>query len=284
MLDQVFAEGPALPGVGHAFVEADLHHAERLGDQADALQVEILHDGDEAAVLLAEQVFRRHPAFVEIERRLVGAPPAHLAVERRAAEILRIGLDEEQRYAGQPLAAGARRDDEIVARHAAGDEGLAALDDVMVAVLPGPGLQVGDVRTAARFGDAERRSLAAGEDFRQRAHLDLLRGQHGDRGGRDVASADRRADAGRAAFGQFDGTVLAHETVVEAQPAVFLVDAEAEKAERAQLLVDFPRDRPGLVPCVDMGPDLRRHEFRDRLAVGSALGGVEGVLHRRGFR
>ena len=155
VLDQVFAEGPALPGVGHAFVEADLHHAQRLGDQADALQVEILHDGDEAAVLLAQQVFRRHPAFVEIERRLVGAPPAHLAVERRAAEILRIGLDEEQRYAGQPLAAGARRDDEIVARHAAGDEGLAALDDVMVAVLPGPGLQVGDVRTAARFGDAE---------------------------------------------------------------------------------------------------------------------------------
>ena len=71
VLDQALAEGPALLRPGDAFVEADLHHAERLGDQADPLQVEILHDRDEAAILFAEQVLRRHPAFVEIERRLV---------------------------------------------------------------------------------------------------------------------------------------------------------------------------------------------------------------------
>ena len=152
----------------------------------------------------------------------------------------------------------------------------------MVAVLPRPCPEVGDVRPAARLGDAERRALAAGEDFRQGAHLDLFRGEDGDRRGRDVAPADRRADPGRAAFRQLDGAVLAHETVVEAQPAVFLVDAEAEKTERAQLFVDVPGDRLRLIPFVDMGRDLGGDEFRDGLAVGDALGGVERVLHRDG--
>ena len=55
----------------------------------------------------------------------------------------------------------------------------------------------------------------------------------------------------------------------------------ATQIERAELLVDVPGNRAGLVPFVDVGRDLGGDEFCDGLAIGGALGGVERVLHRR---
>src|SRR3954470_23908967 len=60
------------------------------------------------------------------------------------------------------LAGADDRGDEVGSR-AGGDEGLGTVDDVVIAVPYGAGLDAGDVAAGARLGDRERADLLAGE-------------------------------------------------------------------------------------------------------------------------
>ena len=168
-----------------------------------------------------------------------------------------------------------------LAGHAAGDEGLGAVQHPFVAVLAGGGLEIGDVGAAGRLGNSQGRADIAGEDRGKDAPFEFFRSEQGDRSRRDIAGAERRAHAGRAAFAEFLGDRRAHEAVVEPQPAIGLVDAETEHAERAGLPVQFPRNGAGLVPFVCEGPNLGVDEPRETVPERALLVGLERVLHDR---
>ena len=124
----------------------------------------------EALALLADQVFGRHAAIVEMQRRGIRRPPAHL-LQLRARQARRVALDQQQADAARALTAGAHGDREIIGAHARGDEGLLAVDDVVIAVAARLGAQIGDIGAAARLGNRQRGDFLARQHLRQHPRL-----------------------------------------------------------------------------------------------------------------
>ncbi len=231
------------------------------------------------AVFFAQHVFGGHAHIVEMQRRGIGCPPPHLPVERRAREAGSIRLNEEQRDAFQALVARARADDVVARLHAAGDEGLGTIDDPVIAVAPRRRLQVRNIGSAGRLGDGEARAHAARDDIRKHAILDLIAGEALDQADGNRAAADRRADAACAALRKFLREGRAHETVVEAEPAILLGHAEAPRAERADFLVQLPRHLARFIPFRCVRRNFRSDEATDGFAERTALLCLERVSH-----
>src|SRR5207302_825963 len=127
---------------------------------AHALAVEIAHDDLETLALLADQVFAPYAAFAEMQRRGIRGPPAHL-LQLRARQARRVAFDQQQTDAARSLAAGTHRDRQIIGPHARGDKGLFAADDIVVAVTPRLGAEIGDIGATAGLRDRERGNLLA---------------------------------------------------------------------------------------------------------------------------
>ena len=136
---------------------------------------------------------------------------------------------------------------------------LAAVEDVAVAVLPGAGVDRGDVGARLRLGNRDRRDDAALGDDRQ-VFLPLLLGaemkqRHDEHG---VEAGDRGA-------GRRDLRDLlardAHHGEVAVRAAILLGHPELHQPHFAEQLDDLQREAIGLV---DLGGD-RRHVLGDHL-------------------
>ena len=130
----------ALLGVVGRQLDRALHRGDRADGERQPLLRQLLHQLDEALPFLgAEQVFRRHRRIVEEQFGRVGRVQPDLVEVAAAPEALvALGLDHDQRQSLGARPAGARHDDDEVGGLAVGDEGLLAVDDVVIALLASP--------------------------------------------------------------------------------------------------------------------------------------------------
>ena len=184
----------ALARIGDRPLEHRLDHDDGGDGDRQALLRELLHQLEEALALgVAEQVLGRHAHVVEEQLGGVLAVHADLVEQLAAREPLEVvaGLGDDQRHAGGAVfAAGLRGDDQQVAVLAVGDEGLGAVDHVLVAVALGARLDVLQVRAGTRLGHRDRADELAAGHGRQPAPLLLLAAVV-----EDVVRDDRAVDA-----------------------------------------------------------------------------------------
>ena len=232
--------------------------------------------------LLADQVFGGHAALVEMQRRGIGRPPAHL-LQLGARQARRIAFDQQHADAARPLAAGPHRDRQVIGAHARGDEGLFAADDVMVAIAPRPGAEIGDVGAAARLGDRERGNLLARQHLRQHPRLHFRPRGARDRRRADGVAHQARADpAGAGARQLLRGHDL-HE-LVGGDTAEFFREAEPEQPDLGSFPIKLARKLAGLVPFMGVRLDLARHEAAHHIAERLVFGGIERALRPRSLQ
>ena len=157
------------------------------------------------------------------------------------------------------------------------DEDLGAVDDVLVALLDGPGAHRADVGARLGLRQAEGGELRLLDEHSEELLLDLLRAadDHG-RGGKAVAH-QRRADAGAA-----PAELLLDQTAVEGVEtgaAVLLGELGVHEADLVRLLDDLLR--PGGVSVVVPrdGADLLLGEVVRQLAQVFLLVGEGEINH-----
>ena len=128
--------------------------AQRAGADVEAPAVEAHHRDAEAFALAADAVGDRHADLVEIDLRGRLRMPAELLLLRAEADARHVLFDDQAGDALGAFLAGAdhRHIDFVLA--AAGDEGLGAGDDIMVAVEHRLGLERRRVRARRRLGQA----------------------------------------------------------------------------------------------------------------------------------
>ena len=147
-------------------------------------------------------------------------------LSERALKALRLAFDQDEADAARARAAGAHRERDEVGAHARGDEGLRAVDDVMIAVAPRGRAEIRDIGAAAGLGDRERRDFLAREDLRQHARLHLLRAAMQDRRRADRVAEEARRHAAAAGARDLLHRDDAHEAVALG-PAVALRESRA---------------------------------------------------------
>src|SRR5215469_12919722 len=149
MLAELPAKGFALGRPGSRLFEAHAGVRAALMRGVQPLGVEVLEDPHEYLVLGSNEVPGGHLDVVEVQRGGVSAVPTHL-LERRTRESAHVLLEQHQRYALETRSAGAHCHGEVIGAHAGADEGLRAVDDVVIAATFGARAQSRDVRAAAR--------------------------------------------------------------------------------------------------------------------------------------
>ncbi len=246
--------------------------------EADPLEHELLGDLVEAGVLLADQVGDRHPRVGEAELRGVRAVPPQLGQRAVDGEARGPLLDDQQADAAVSRAAGADRGGHEVGADAAGDEGLGAVDDVVVAVAPRGRRDAGDVGPAARLGDRE-----AADQLARQGGSDEPVDQVGVAAGRDVRQGDAAGEEGGhqpARGARLEAALLQRDAVEEvtALAADRLGERDAEQALLGGLGVQLPRHLAGVLPRVEVRRDLAAYELAggrpERLAL-SRVGRVD---------
>ena len=265
-----------------------LRDPERLRGDARARAVEDPHRDLEALALLAEQVRGGDAAVVEGELAGGRAGDAHLRLQASDGEARRIRLDEERGDPRMPaVGVGLREDGVEVGDAGVGDEALAAVEDVLVAVADGRRPHRRRVGAGAGLRQRVRgQPLAAREPRQVRLLLRLRAGEleperaellHGEQ------EAARRADL-RDLLDRDE-----REQRARARAAVLLVEEQAEDLVLAEELDDVPGE---LVRLVDLGRARRHalpregaHELADlALLVGEDVPGHGRQSSRRSCR
>ena len=137
--------------------------------------VEDPHRDAEALALLAEQVLGRDAAVVEEDLAGRRALDPHLRLDPADLEARRVGLDHERGDAGVAgLGIGLGEDDVEVRDAGVGDEALAAVEHVLVALAPRLGAHRGRVGARARLGQRVGGQPLAARQARQPALLLLV--------------------------------------------------------------------------------------------------------------
>src|SRR5690606_3835405 len=229
------------------------------------------HGDGEALALRAQHRRRRHPHVLEHQLGGGLSAQAQLAVEGAADQAGRVGGHQEGAHA--PVAGGvggAGEEQHDVGPGAVGDERLAAVDDVSVALAHGAGGEAAGVGAGARLGQREAADVLPGGEARQPGALLLLAAPGGDGlGDQPQGDGDDAAHRGVAAA-QFLGHQAVGE-VVAAGTAVLLVDGQAQEPQVAQLLDDAAVDLLGAVPGGGVRDDLALHEVPGQPADGALL-------------
>ena len=165
------------------------------------------------------------------------------------------------------------RGDEVeVAVDPVGDEGLAAGEPVVVAVLDRAGRQRRHVRSRPRLRDPERAHGVALDDGGQVLLLLRLRPITGEPGGGHVgvhqhAEGHPARSAARHLLAQHHAR-----QEVPARASVLRRELQAEEPQLAQSPPELPRDPPRLLPLGDVRRDLFLHEGAHALAQQVVLG------------
>lgn len=265
-------EGHAVARPGQGLVETGLREGAGGGRHRQPLAVEVGHEDLKALVLGAQQMADRHAHVVEMQMRGVGAPPAHL-LERRARESGRIGIDQQGRHARGALRAriGAHGHGDEVGAHAGGDEGLLAVQHIVLALAPRGAFERCNVGTAAGLGDRQRGDLVAGEHGRHHAPLECFAAMRGHGWQADGVRQQRSLHAAAARARH----LLDRDEVMEdvgRRAAERFVVADAEGTQGTELAIELARKGFGLVPVVRERDDLAVDEFAQRRSEDFMLG------------
>ena len=250
-----------------------LGHAHAAGRDVDAPRLQpAQHLGEAAPLDAAHQILGRDDTVFEEQLDRVHAFVAQLAQRFAHAEA---GVGFFQDEARHPAVARLRarvgdgQQRERVALAAVGDEHLAAIDDIVIAVAPRGGADGLHVGARVRFGQRQPAARLAGGEARQEAAALGVGAvvEHGQRGhGVAVEHAGQRHPAA--------AQLLDHAGVgadVEAEPPVLRRHQRAEEPERAHAgdesvrigvgVLERGGDRPDLVvhEAPDVGDDRRSH-------------------------
>ena len=177
-----------------------------------------------------------------------------------------------------PGAAGAHRRGDIVGPHARGDEGLLAVDDIVVAVAPRGGPQVGNVGAAAGLGDGERRDLLAGEHRGSTRALIACEPKRAIGGAPMVwllREAEMPPDPARAS----SCAETIHMKRSPGVPPYSSGKPRLQQPDRGGLLVELARELARLVPFGGEGLDFFLDKAAHHVAKGFVFGGVEWACH-----
>src|SRR6185437_715132 len=164
VVEDALAEGLAAARVLDGVLDDALHLDEPARRGPQPLLLELLHLVDEAHALLADAEALRHAHAVEEDLRRVGGAHAELVELARDLDALLLHRHADQRLVAVDRAlAGIGEEAHPIGLRAVGGPHLAAVDDVVAAVLPGPRPDAGDVRAGAGLGDAEAGDIVAGD-------------------------------------------------------------------------------------------------------------------------
>ncbi|HVL21381.1 MAG TPA: acyl-CoA dehydrogenase family protein [Amaricoccus sp.] len=253
----------------------------RLGQPADGtgepLLGEVAGQPEEALALGAEQVRRRDAEVVEVHHRRRLCLPAHLALRRPERQAGRAGVDDDRGDPLRPLAAGARHHDVGVGEAAAGDEGLAAVQDPAVGAAAGAGAERGGVGARARLGQAVGEDRSHADGAGQDAGAQRLAAVAGDHRGAHVVDRDE-ARHRRARHRQRLDDQRRVEPV-EPGAAHVLGHQHRAEAERARRLEHRARHRSRRLPRLRVRRDPVAAEDAGRVADRHLLVG-EGEVHQ----
>ena len=126
------------------------------------LLLELHHLVGEALAFLADAIALRHPHLVKENLSGVGRAHAHLVEFAGDFDALGLYRHADQRFVAMfGAVAGVGEQADPVGLNAVGDPHLAAVDDVVVAIGAGAGLDRGDIRTGTRLGHADARHRIA---------------------------------------------------------------------------------------------------------------------------
>ena len=217
-----------------------------------------------------------------MQRRGIGRPPAHF-LQFRARQARRVAFDQQHADAARPLAAGPHRNRQIIGPHARGDKRLFAADDIMVAVTPRLGAEIGDIGAAAGLGDRERGNLLTRQHLRQHPRLDLRACGARDRRRTDGMAHQARTDPARAGARQLLRNHDFHE-LVGGDAAKFFRETEPEQPDLGGFPIKLTRKLAGFVPFMGIRFDLARHEAAHHVAEGLVFGRIERALPPRSLQ
>ena len=258
------AELDALLGVLQGGLVGPLGDAQGLGRDADAAAVQGGHGDLEALALLAQQVLPGHLHVVEDQLGGGGGADAHLVVVVAELEALPALLHDEGGDApGADVGGGDGKDHVGVRLGGVGDEDLAAVEQVVVALVHGGGLGAAGVGAGVGLGQAEGADLLTPGQGHQVLLL-LLLGAEGEDGPGAQGHVGGENDA-RAAV--HPGQLLHGDGIadgVQPRAAVLLGIGDAHQAHLPQLLHCFGRELVGLIQregdglhlFLGKGPDL----------------------------
>ena len=255
-----------------------LRRAHRAGCDIDAAAVQPLHRDAKALPFLPEQLRRRHAHPIEGDRSRGLAVPAHLVLLAAVLDARGIGLDEEGGDAIRARPAGARHHDQHVGRARAGDEGLAAIEHIRIAIAPRRRAQRCRIRSRARLGEAVGRQLAPCAERRPPLRGDLGPRERRHHPRRHVMDAQkrRRRRAGRSQLLKHQGRVQPRQS----KPARRLIRIKPAEAQLARMPQRVARKDPARVPRRRMRRHLVAREVPRRL-LESALLLVQLEVHGR---
>src|SRR5215470_11277961 len=267
------AEDHALLRVRHGLLDEPPRVPQGIGSDQDALSVHAVEDVGEALALLADEAVGGNLHVVEEER--VGRVIHHHA-ERPHLESLaleRADVDEEHAEAVRLLLElthwrGAGEEEHQVRLEHAGDEHLLSVDDVLLALADGGGLELGGVGARVGLSDAEglESQLARG-DLGQ-VHLLLLLRAVPQHRAHDVHLRVAGASVAARAVDLFEDERAFHDA--EARAAVLLRDQHGQVAGLRQV-VD---ERLGILAL-----DVQLLPVGGRVLFAEIVdGGLEGLL------
>ncbi|MNV05203.1 hypothetical protein D3C71_955300 [compost metagenome] len=214
---------------------------------AQSLLWQLLHHVGEAFTFLAQQVVDRHAHIVEKHLRGVGRTLADLVQLAATAEAFAAGFNHDQADAfGACRRVGFAGHQNHVAIEATADKGLAAIDDVFVAIADRSGTRSFQIAAATWLGHAQGKDGFATADARQPAML-LLFGTETHDVHRNDVRVQAETDAGHAGAVHFfvDDCRVAE---VSAATAIHRRNHGAQQTFAAGLEPSLAVDLAGLVP------------------------------------
>ena len=243
----------------HSLFKASLRRTGCEGGDRDAPLVENAEEAPEPRAALSEQVGRRHAHPVEGERMRVRCAPPDLVVRRLDGETRGSVRHDDRRdlLAARDLAGDScDRDETGDRRSRVRDELLGAVDDPFVAVEACGRARRTGVAAGLRFGEAESRQRAPGEEIRQEFFALRIVSEAEDRHGSQAharleGDGDRLVDAAQS----FDRE--AQRQIVAALSAVLLREGQAEQPQLPHLGDDIHREGVRPVGLVGLRGDDR---------------------------
>ena len=178
------------------------------------------------------------------------------------------------------FATGADRHRIVVGSHAAGDEGLAAVDDVVVAVPYGAGSEAGDVGAAAGFGNGQGGNGFASQDRGDDLLANFLSGPFRYWRQADVQGAKPGHKAAGGGAHELLGDGHFQKDIAFTRSAQFLWETDAQQSGIAGLSIEIPGEFPGFFPVID----VRQYVGLNKLAGTQTclfVGIVEVIGHSR---
>ena len=258
-------EGDALLGVLDRILVCGLGDADGAGGGAGAREVERLHCDLEAVALLAEAVRSRDDDIGERECRGVGRALAHLVEVLLHLDARRVHRNDERRHSLVPLGRIRLGEDDGPGGVAGvRDEGLRAVQDVLVTPALRLRLQVGDIGAGLGLGEAERAEDRLVEERRQPLRLLFLAAGDDHGACAEPVRSDRGSDAGATPVELFSD----EDPVEGGEPeaAERLGNMQVHQAELVRLGDHVGRVCLVLVVLGRLGPDLLLGELARELA------------------